>query len=70
MPETINKRDESMQSKKSLLTLKEMCGELRITESTAYYWRQIGKGPKGARLGKNIVYRAADVQAYIEEQFS
>lgn len=68
MPETTATLLEAKQP--ALLTLKEVCKELRITESTAYYWRQIGKGPKAARLGKNLVYRATDVQAYIEEQFN
>lgn len=53
-----------------LMTLTEMCELLGITESTAYYWRQIGKGPKGARIGKNLRYRRSDVLRWVDEQFA
>src|SRR5689334_14938797 len=49
-----------------LMTLTEMCELLGITESTAYYWRQIGKGPKGARIGKNLRYRRSDVMRWVD----
>lgn len=52
-----------------LMTLTEMCKELRIPESTGYYWRQTGKGPKGARIGKQLLYRRADVTAWVDAQF-
>ncbi|WP_268871829.1 helix-turn-helix transcriptional regulator [Mycobacteroides abscessus] len=41
-----------------------------MSESTAYYWRQIGKGPKGARIGKALRYRHSDVIAWLDEQFA
>ncbi|MEZ0359881.1 helix-turn-helix transcriptional regulator [Mycobacterium sp. SA01] len=53
-----------------LLTLAELCQKLSITESTAYYWRQTGKGPKGARIGKTLRYRRADVEAWLDKQFA
>lgn len=53
-----------------LMTLPEMCDELGITEATAYYWRQNRKGPKGARIGKSLRYRRADVTRWIDEQFA
>ena len=53
-----------------LMTLVELCDELGISESTAYYWRQIGKGPKGARIGKNLRYRRADVKAWLDSKFA
>ena len=52
------------------MTLRELCAELGITEATAYYWRQTGKGPKGARIGKNLRYRRTDLQAWLDEQFA
>ncbi|WP_308217394.1 helix-turn-helix transcriptional regulator [Mycobacteroides abscessus] len=53
-----------------LMTLTEMCELLGISESTAYYWRQIGKGPKGARIGKALRYRHSGVIAWLDEQFA
>ena len=59
-----------MREQHELMTLAELCDELGISESTAYYWRQIGKGPKGARIGKNLRYRRSDVNAWLDEQFA
>lgn len=53
-----------------LMTLREMCNALGITEATAYYWRQTRKGPKGARIGKNLRYRRSDVDQWVDEQFA
>lgn len=53
-----------------LMTLADVCELLGISESTAYYWRQIGKGPKGARIGKALRYRRSDVVAWLDEQFA
>lgn len=53
-----------------LISLDELCSELGITESTAYYWRQIGKGPKGARIGKQLRYRRFDVEQWVNDQFA
>ena len=53
-----------------LMTLPELCEELGISEATAYYWRQTGKGPKGARIGKGLRYRRYDVTKWIDEQFA
>lgn len=61
---------ETQTAMSSLMTLPEMCEELGITEATAYYWRQIGKGPKGARLGKSLRYKRSEVEAWIDEQFA
>lgn len=59
-----------MHNQHELMTLTELCRELGISESTAYYWRQIGKGPKGARIGKALRYRRSDVVAWVDKQFA
>jgi excisionase family DNA binding protein len=59
-----------MSEQHELMTLTEMCELLGVSESTAYYWRQIGKGPKGARIGKNLRYRRTEVMAWVDEQFA
>lgn len=53
-----------------LMTHAEMCEALRISEQTGYYWRQVRKGPKGARIGKQLLYRCADVNAWVDAQFN
>ena len=37
--------------------------------ATLRYWRQQGVGPKSAKFGKHVLYRRADVEAWIAEQF-
>lgn len=53
-----------------LLTLRETAGVLRAPEDTLRYWRHIGTGPRSAKLGRRIVYREADVLAWVEQQFA
>jgi predicted DNA-binding transcriptional regulator AlpA len=33
-----------------LLTVREVLAELRVSRSTWFYWRQIGKGPRAIKL--------------------
>lgn len=40
-----------------------------IPVETLRYWRQLGRGPKSARLGGRVRYRESDVQAWIDAQF-
>ena len=51
-----------------LLLTKEVARNLRIPESTLRYWRGIGLGPKGFKLGRRVVYRAQDVREWLDEQ--
>lgn len=40
-----------------------------IARGTLAYWRGIGKGPRWAKLGRRVVYRRADVERWVDEQF-
>jgi excisionase family DNA binding protein len=51
-----------------LLTVDEIAAELRVPESTFRTWRSIGKGPKSFKLGRRVVYRRSDVEAWIAQQ--
>lgn len=48
-----------------LLTMDEVAQLLRTNRQTMRYWRATGKGPKGIRVGKRVLYREADIQAFI-----
>lgn len=50
-----------------LLTTAEVAVITRAPASTVRYWRHIGSGPSSFRLGKRVVYRRADVHAWIAE---
>jgi DNA-binding transcriptional MerR regulator len=52
-----------------LLQLAEVSEITGIPENTLRYWRQLGTGPKSARLGRRVVYRERDVTAWVDAQF-
>lgn len=52
-----------------LLSLTEAADQIRVPVSTLRYWRGRGEGPASARVGRRVVYRKADVEAWIAAQF-
>jgi hypothetical protein len=51
-----------------LLTLAEAAAVLRTPVATLRYWRHLGVGPDGFRLGRRVVYRRADVDRWVTER--
>ena len=51
-----------------LLTLEETATVLRTPVATLRYWRHLGIGPDGFRLGRRVVYRREDVDRWIRER--
>jgi prophage regulatory protein len=51
-----------------LLKTTEMAERCRVSESTARYWRMIRFGPPSFKIGRRVVYRAGDVEAWIAER--
>lgn len=52
-----------------LMTLKAAAERIGVPEATLRYWRHIGQGPRGAKLGRRVMFRVEDVDAWIEQQF-
>ena len=48
------------------LTTSEVARDLRQPESTVRYWRHIGYGPPSFKLGRRVLYREADVIAWLD----
>lgn len=48
------------------LTTAEVAERYRTAESTVRYWRQIGKGPRGVKIGKRVLYPEAELLRYEE----
>ena len=48
-----------------LLLIPEVSTVTRVPEATLRYWRHIGAGPRSFKLGRRVVYKAADVEAWI-----
>lgn len=51
-----------------LLTLPEVAEMLRTSPDTLRYWRHVGAGPRSGKLGRRVIYREADVLAFLDEQ--
>lgn len=54
----------------ALLTPAEVAERLRRPVATVRYWRATGIGPKSANVGGRVLYRASDVEAWLEEKFN
>ncbi|WP_409332602.1 helix-turn-helix transcriptional regulator [Trujillonella humicola] len=63
MPHT----DESL-SGNDLITLAETAAYLRTPVATLRYWRHLGIGPAGFRLGRRVFYRRGDVDRWLTER--
>ena len=46
------------------LTTEELAVRLRTSPQTCRYWRHIGKGPRGFKAGRRVLYRLEDVEEY------
>jgi len=57
-----------MASPDDLLTTAEVAHIMRAPVSTLRYWRHLGTGPHSFRLGRRVVYRRADVSAWLLER--
>src|SRR5665647_2096667 len=53
-----------------LLTISEVAAIVRAPIATMRYWRYLGTGPRSFRLGRRVVYRVGDLQAWSETQAS
>lgn len=52
-----------------LMTIKEVSGETRVPEPTLRYWRHKNEGPRSFRIGRRVMYRRSDVEAWLDEQY-
>lgn len=50
-----------------ILTLQEVAAFVRVPEQTLRYWRHLGKGPHGFRLGRFVRYWRSDVLLWLEQ---
>jgi predicted DNA-binding transcriptional regulator AlpA len=57
-----------MEKPEDLLTTAEVALITRAPASTLRYWRHLRTGPHSFRLGRRVVYRRADVTAWLTEQ--
>lgn len=53
----------------AIMTIEEAAELLRTPVSTLRYWRHMNRGPRAARIGGRIMYRQADLEQWLNEQF-
>jgi DNA-binding transcriptional MerR regulator len=51
-----------------LITVLEAAERLRTPAATLRYWRHVGIGPKSFKIGRRVVYRRDDLEAWVETQ--
>ncbi len=47
------------------MTTAEVSAFLRIPVGTLHYWRHVGSGPTGFKLGRRLMYNRSDVEAFL-----
>lgn len=52
------------------MTVKEFSQLARIPESTCLWWRHVGRGPRSFKVGRRVLYKRADVMAFIEQAYN
>ena len=53
-----------------LLTLPETSKVTRTPEATLRYWRHNGTGPRSFRVGRRVMYKREDVEAWVQTQYA
>jgi len=53
-----------------LLTLSETAEATRTPEATLRYWRHKGTGPRSFRIGRRVMYKREDVEAWVQTQYA
>lgn len=55
---------------RELLRIQEVSAMTGVAINTLRNWRQAGTGPASHRVGSRVVYREADVQAWLQSQLT
>ena len=51
------------------LTTDDVAEIARTSPATVRYWRHCRTGPPSAKVGRRVLYREADVQAWLDRRF-
>jgi len=54
----------------SMWSPEQVAEYLGVPKATVYRWRCHGEGPRGARVGKHVRYRPADVKSWFDAQLA
>ncbi|MEP7088920.1 MAG: helix-turn-helix domain-containing protein [Nocardioidaceae bacterium] len=48
-----------------VLSLSELCAQLQVSAQTIYDLRSQGRGPRGFRVGRELRFRASEIEAWL-----
>ena len=65
-PTSANVRQRGAEANGEWWGVAEVAAYLDVSESTVYWWRKRGTGPKGIRVGRYVRYWSADVEAWCD----
>lgn len=51
------------------LTNEDVAAIVRAPVSTVRYWKHIGAGPRSMKVGRRVLYRRADVEAWLAGKY-
>lgn len=60
----------SLGGRRPLATPDEVATFLRKPRKTLYNWHSLGKGPKALKVGRDLRYRWADVEEWLDSEAS
>ena len=52
-----------------LLRIGDVADRIGVPVNTLRYWRVQGRGPRSVRIGRRVVYRERDIDAWLASQF-
>lgn len=50
------------------LTTEEVAARYRTSPATVRWWRQVGSGPKGIKVGRRVLYSLANCEEFEQQQ--
>lgn len=53
----------------TLLTTAEVAEMCRTSVETCRYWRWQGTGPRSFKVGRRVLYKAEDVEAWLAQRY-
>lgn len=58
-----------MSDNSTLLTVREASEIAHTSPATLRYWRHAGSGPRSFKIGRRVMYKRADVEQWLQQQY-
>ena len=53
-----------MNEQPEYMTTEEVAAMFRTSPNTVRYWKSVGKGPRGVKIGRRVLYARTDVEQW------